>query len=616
LTRLSRLYLKLEQDHLLHCAGAALTFCMVHLCQYLTAAADRSPQKVLTVCNGRRTTATSLQSRVAAFTAAITADLTAQRGDVIILAVNSTDHFLESFLAVTAAGAIAAPINLRWSIAEAAAAVKLCHAKSLLVDQANLHLADLVNHSSCSCLQQVVILGQPASATATTNQLNSEQLIQQHMGASLMPQHSPDGAAIICFTSGTTGAPKGVLISHTALHFQALAKMTVVGYNADDCYLHAAPLFHIGGLSSAVAVLMAGGTHVFMGRFNASVMLDIIDNSKVTAFIAVPAMIADLAAVASKLPVTAAATGPNQYHSVQRVLVGAGGMSQDQEHNMQVVFPNATVHTAYGMTEACSSMTFKLLFGPKHGTLSQGRVKGSTSSEALPPGLGVSVGSPPPGVEMAVLTSSEGCHPRDEAMLSITCRGEGELLTRGPHVLMQYWGQPLHTQEALLSGNWLRTGDIGIIDADGQIWLKGRVKDVIRTGGESVHAVEVEKVLVQCPAIQAAAVFGLPHERFGEQVAAVIVLDETISWTGLLLSSAPLSAPSAPLTQSFVKRFCQQAKLSSFKIPRVIAAQYVPLPLNASGKVMKMNLKEALLAIDSYQPSNAADFAGVVLSRL
>ncbi|KAL0032371.1 hypothetical protein WJX79_007828 [Trebouxia sp. C0005] len=123
---------------------------------------------------------------------------------------------------------------------------------------------------------------------------------------------------------------------------------------------------------------------------------------------------------------------------------------------------------------------------------------------------------------MSVLTSSGGrllCR-EDEAASHIDKIGEGELLTRGPHVMMQYWRQPAETASVMLPGGWLRTGDIGAIDPQGQVWLKGRMKDVIRTGGESVHAVEVEKALVQIPAIQAAAVFGLPDERFGEQVRA------------------------------------------------------------------------------------------------
>ena len=575
---------------------------MAHICQYLTAAVGRTPEKVLTVCDGRQLTANQVLSRVAVFAAAIREKLAVQPGDVVILAINSTDRFLESLLAVTATGAIAAPINLRWSITEAANAVKLCQATTILVDTANQQFLQLVGHPSCSCLQQAVLLTeQPATAATANNQHDSEQLINHHVGASVKLEHSPNGAALICFSSGTTGQPKGVLLSHEALHWQAMAKIRVVGYNANDVYLHAAPLFHIGGLSSAVAVLMAGGTHLFMGRFTPGNTLDVIQSSKVTAFIAVPAMMADLAAAAT-------GTGTRSYSSVQRILVGAGAMSQEVEHKVQAVFPNTAVHTAYGMTEACSSMTFRLLFDPKHSMKPLSLLTHQAGSEDLPRS-GVNVGSPPPGIEMSVLTSSGGqllCH-EDEAASCVEESGEGELLTRGPHVMMQYWRQPAETASVMLPGGWLRTGDIGAIDPQGQVWLNGRVKDVIRTGGESVHAVEVEKALVQIPAIQAAAVFGLPDERFGEQVSAVIVLNKTYSWTGTLLSPPPFSRPTVPLTMSFIKRLCQESKLSSFKVPRVIAAQYKPLPLNASGKVTKLKLKEAMVSVMQHKsaPSSA-----------
>lgn len=567
---------------------------MAHICQYLTAAVERTPEKVLTVCNGRQFTANQVLSRVAAFAAAIVKNVAVQPGDVVILAMNSTDRFLESLLAVTATGAVAAPINLRWSIAEVANAINLCQATTIFVDTANQQFLQLVGHRSCSCLQHAVLLTeQPAAAATANKQHDSEQLINHHMGAPVRLQHSPNGAALICFSSGTTGQPKGVLLSHKALHWQAMAKMRVVGYNASDVYLHAAPLFHIGGLSSAVAVLMAGGMHLFMGRFTAGNTLDVIQSSKVTAFIAVPAMMADLAAAAA-----ATDTRTRPYSSVQRILVGAGAMSREVEHKVQAVFPNSAVYTAYGMTEACSSMTFKLLFDPKH---SMKPLSLLTNPAGLkdPPRSGVNVGSAPPGIEMSVLTSSGGhllCR-EDEAASHIDKIGEGELLTRGPHVMMQYWRQPAETASVMLPGGWLRTGDIGAIDPQGQVWLKGRMKDVIRTGGESVHAVEVEKALVQIPAIQAAAVFGLPDERFGEQVSAVIVLNKTYSWTGILQSPPPFSRPTVPLTMSFIKRFCQEAKLSSFKVPRAIAAQYKPLPLNASGKVTKLKLKEAMVSV-------------------
>ena len=581
---------------------------MAHICQYLSAAAGKSPTKLLTVCGTRCKTAQQLQARVAALAAALTDNLAVKPGDVVVLAIESTDFFLESLLAVAAAGGISAPLNLRWSSTDAAAAIKLCQARLILLDAANLHFQDLVGSPSCICCQQAVLVGPQPTAGSVSSTYTSEHLIQQCLGTQLPLKQSPDGAAIICFTSGTTGQPKGALISHTALHCQAMAKLMVVGYNRYDVYLHAAPLFHIGGLSSAIAVLMAGGTHVFMRRFNAAEALGIITQHQITSFIAVPAMMADLtaAAAAPTLPGQVENLGPSQYPSVQRVLMGAGDMSSQQVTNMQASFPHATVHSAYGMTEACSSMTFKLLVSPAGS-------QSPTRPHADPlPGSGVNVGAPPPGIDMAVLKSSDETHSKivDEAShgvaptqgtkgvnaVEMSSVREGELLTRGPHVLMRYWGQAVETSQAMLPGGWFRTGDIGRMDGDGTVWLKGRVRDIIRSGGESVLAVEVEQVLTQHPAVLAAAVFGVPHERFGEQVAAVLSLDRRYSWTGAILSvPTETSVPAQPVTLASVQDFCRRANLSPYKLPRLIVAQYEPLPLNASGKVMKPELKRALL---------------------
>ena len=597
---------------------------MAHICQYLSAAAGKAPTKLLTVSGTRHKTAQQSLARVAALAAALIDTLKVKPGDVVILALDSTDLFLESLLAIAAAGGISAPLNLRWSSTDAAAAINLCHARLMLLDAGNLHFQELIGSPSCSCCQQAVLVGPQPKDSFTGETYTTEHLIQQGLGTQLQLKQSPDGAALICFTSGTTGHPKGALISHMALHCQAMAKLMVVGYNPHDMYLHAAPLFHIGGLSSAIAVLMAGGTHVFMGRFSAAAALDMISQHQITSFIAVPAMMADLtaAAAAATAAATAAAdpsvTGQaggassSQYPSVQRILMGGGGMSSQQVANMQAPFPQATVHSAYGMTEACSSMTFKLLVGSGYSVNHPGA--GLTSPHAdSPAASGVNVGAPPPGIEMAVLKSQLQAHSKtaDEASMNgathndsakgwnaveASSVGEGELLTRGPHVLMRYWGQPDETSRVMLPGGWFRTGDIGGVDVDGTVWLKGRVRDIIRSGGESVLAPEVEQVLTQHPAVLAAAVFGIPHERFGEQVVAVVSLDKRFGWHGPMfggLNEVPVSAQC--VTLQAVQTFCRQANLSPYKLPRLVVAQYEPLPLNASGKVLKQKLKHALL---------------------
>lgn len=554
---------------------------MVHICDYLKAADTRQCSKVVTLCQGRQLTAHQLLSRVAAFGTALQKQLGLQPGDVIVLAVNSSDYFLESLLAASSIGCIVAPLNLRWDMQEANQAIHLCQASTLLVDTANLHLLTLVSQHP---LKHAVILGQTSEDTHDSRHLDAEAMVAQHIHSPLQLQHASDDAALICFTSGTTGQPKAALISHTALDHQAAAKIQVIGYHAGDSYLHTAPLFHIGGLSSAMAVLKAGGTHVFMGKFSAKAALEAIHRHRITAIIAVPAMISDLAREATADP------GSNSCQSMERVLVGAGGLTYTLEQQLRAIFPTADCFSAYGMTEACSSMTFKTLCTPP-GTALPGSDVPMQAAEH-----GVKVGLPPAGIEMAVL-SGNPTEPSSNAVSAvISSSGFGEVLTRGPHVFIRYWGQQTATQQAFLPGSWLRTGDAGYIDTEGQVWLSGRLKDIVRTGGETVHTNQVEAVLLQHPHVTAAAVFALPHERFGEQVAAVVVLDGAAGWNGFCLGSQMQCNSDCKLvTADALKQVCRQA-LASYKLPRVIAAQYESLPLNASGKVMKLQVRSSLLA--------------------
>ncbi|KAK9809963.1 hypothetical protein WJX72_002701 [[Myrmecia] bisecta] len=191
-----------------------------------------------------------------------------------------------------------------------------------------------------------------------------EQLLPEHRGCPFTYELAPASAALVCFTSGTTGAPKGVLLSHQAFHFQAAAKVAAVGYTSSDIFLHAAPLFHIGGLSSLFALFMI-------------------------------------------------------------------------------------------------------------------RVEPLGKQEAADAGCSL-----------------------------------GEVLTRGPHLMLGYWGAVASSTQRN-PGGWLRTGDLGRLDAQGRLWLAGRIKEVIKSGGENVHAQEVERMLLTHPAVVAACVVGLPHERFG-----------------------------------------------------------------------------------------------------
>jgi acyl-activating enzyme 14 len=364
-------------------------------------------------------------------------------------------------------------------------------------------------------------------------------------------------------------------------------------------------------------------------RYSASTALQLIRQHQVTAMIAVPAMMQDIVTAAG-----AAADGVQQQQqqqqqqqlsSLRRVLVGAGGMSQQLQQAVTALFPNAQLSTAYGMTEGSSSITFISL--PQQQQLMAAAAAGGAAAAAA---AGVCVGWPAPGIAVKIQPAAAAAAGPDQQQQqhllfsgssggssSVTSniqqqqqqqqqapssflRSVGEVCTRGPHVMQRYWAAPDATAQTLSPDGWLHTGDLGYLDAAGCLWLLGRAKDMVKTGGENVHAAEVEGVLLRHPGLAAAAVIGLPHVRLGEQVAAAVVLRDGWHWqeAGDGLQQQQQQQQQGLQQQvvdvAVLQQHCRAAGLSAYKLPRVIV-QLQGLPLNSSGKVVKAAVREQML---------------------
>lgn len=529
-----------------------------------------------------------IQARVAALAAGLRSSLLLQPGDVVALAMRPSDTFLESLLAITACGCIAALLNLRWSVAEAAEAVQNSKARLILADEVGRQLLQ-----PCATSVQLIHTDLPAG---DAHLYSCEKMIRQHRGTPYRLSLPQNGAAVICFTSGSTGRSKGAVLSHIAFHCQALAKVVEVGYDRSDTYLHCAPLYHVGGLSSALAYLMLGAKQVFQPQYSAATACALIEDHQVSAFIAVPAIINDIIA---HLRSTSTTSQPPAMSCVKRILLGGGSMSVSQLKPVRTAFPNAALTAAYGMTEACSSMTFQPV------CLEPGV---HAHSQQQPQAWGTCVGKPPPGIEVAArATQATAEH------LSV-----GEIVTRGPHTMLGYIGEQQCSQ--VDEDGWLRTGDLGWMDSERRLWLVGRLKDVIRSGSENVHAAEVERILLQHPAIEAVAVVGLPHRRWGEQVAALLQLSPSADWAtkeehqekAQQSAAEMIESQSAPyafmLDLSILRSHCLAAGLSRYKLPLLAFGSHDALPTNSAGKHIKPAVKALLLQHMSHK--------GDVLSKL
>jgi long-chain acyl-CoA synthetase len=350
---------------------------------------------------------------------------------------------------------------------------------------------------------------------------------------------APSDVACLLYTSGTTGVPKGAMISHGNALFNVRSCRLTLGYEAGDVGLLTLPLFHVTGLHSQLLALLACGAEVVLQEsYDTRQLLELAATHRVTVLFLVPA-------IYKLLTLRDDLAG----YDLSRVRVAAfGGAPMDTETIAAVerIFPGVHLHNCYGLTE-CSSL-------------------GTVLPHELARSRAPSVGRAVPGTEAQV---------RDpERLERVLPPGEpGELWLRGPHVVQGYWGDPEKSARALVGG-WLRTGDVARIDADGLVYVLDRLKDMINRGGEKIYGLEVENVLYACPGVAEAAVVGVPHPVFGEVPAAFVV-----------------PSPGVTPDPEAVRRFCA-GRLADFKVPvgvRIVGS----LPRNPGGKVLKAELKQA-----------------------
>jgi fatty-acyl-CoA synthase len=348
--------------------------------------------------------------------------------------------------------------------------------------------------------------------------------------------------AAIMYTSGTTGRPKGVVVTHGNLIENSRTCIDVIGRRESDVELVCVPQFNITGLGSqTVPVVDAGMTGVLVPRFEVPLVLETIARHRTTSTVLAPTMwwrlLEDEAFAATDVS------------SLRLALFGGAPMPTALLQRMRDAFAGATFGNGYGMTETCSMVTY---------------IGGDELLDHLD-----SVGRALPITEVRVVDPVTG---RDCAV------GEpGELWFRGPQVSRGYWRNEEATAALFAEDGWLRTGDAGSLDADGFVTLRDRLKDVIKRGGESIYCFEVENVLHQHPAVLEAAVVGVPDEVYGETVAAIVAFK-----------------PGAAATADELRAFCG-AHLARFKVPRRVAVVDA-LPRNAGGKVLKAQLRELAAA--------------------
>ena len=477
---------------------------------------------------GQTTTWSQLRDRVGAL-----ADALSRRGvragdRVMILMLNRTE-FVESVLAANMLGGIAVPVNFRLTPPEIAYLVTDCEARVLITEPALVPVATGVRELT-DVVQTLVVAGDSAG----DGLLAYEDLISE-TGEPHAPVDIPnDSPALIMYTSGTTGLPKGAVLTHTNLVGQTMTALHTAGTGTSDVAFIGVPFFHIAGVGNLLPGMWLGIPTVInpLGAFDAGQLLDVLAAEKVTGIFLVPAQWQAVCAQQQANP---------RDIRLRTMSWGAAPASDALLRQMAETFPGTKILAAFGQTEM-SPVTCILL--------------GEDATRKLG-----SVGTVIPTVSARVV---------DEQMNDVAVGEVGEIVYRAPTLMSGYWNNPEATAEAF-AGGWFHSGDLVRMDEEGYVWVVDRKKDMIISGGENVYCAEVENVLADHPDIAEVAVIGRPDERWGEVPIAVAAL----SRAGLTL---------ADLDDFLTKR------LARYKHPKALEIVDA-LPRNPAGKVLKTELR-------------------------
>ena len=496
--------------------------------------ARTTPDATALRCGGAGRSYAELDERVTRLARALQERGVGVGDRVAVLALNGLEVW-EAYLAGVRLGAIVVPVNFRLVADEVAYVLQDSGAVAIVVDAPLAEVAAKAREQVPG-LRAALVIGEGSAGPDSTDY---EAALAAASAEPLDVVVDEDEPAFIMYTSGTTGHPKGAVLTHHNLLMHVFSQIATVGINStvERVAAPGAPMFHIAGLAGGLPPLLLGGVHVILrsGGFDPAATLDLIEQERINSIFLVPAMWAAVVAVPG--------IAERDLSCLRRISWGAAPASTTLLRTMIDTFPQAEVMTAFGQTE-CSPVTTLL--------------RGEDSVRKIG-----SVGTPMLNVEVRVVDDQMNDVPRGEV---------GEIVYRSPMVMKEYWNKPEATAEAFFGG-WFHSGDLVREDEDGYYYVVDRKKDMIISGGENIYCAEVEDVLAGHPKVGEVALIGVPDSKYGEAPLAVI---------------SPRD-PADPPTAEELSAFCRE-HLARYKHPR----QYSiggPLPRNPSGKILKTQLR-------------------------
>jgi long-chain acyl-CoA synthetase len=476
------------------------------------------PDNLAAVCGKTRLTYAETWSRCRRLAGGLRG-LGLQFGDRVAIWAANSHQYLEVYMAVPAAGLVVVPLNTRHAEPELRYALEDSGTRALITDQDPGGLADIVERViRIPDAYEALLAGAP----------------EMEIGVDV----TEDTLAGLFYTGGTTGASKGVMLSHRNLIANTTNWLIATQQGPNDVYLVMAPLFHAAGSLAVLATVWIGGCQVVQPAFDPAEALDLIASERVTLTLGVPTMIAAM----TELQLVE----PRDVTSLRFLAHGGSPIATEVVRRAHQAFPSAELCHAYGATETAPLATI----------LRNEHLMVDTA-------LGRSCGQAVAGVDVRIFDNDGHELPAGEI---------GEVVVRGTNIMQGYWNKPEQTAAVLRDG-WYYTGDLGHMHERGYVFLVDRAKDMIVSGGENVYCTEVEEILYKHPAVLEAAVFGVPDEHWGEAVHAVVV-----------------PRPEHEVDAAALIAFCREY-IAGYKIPKGIDFQDNPLPKSGPGKVLKRELR-------------------------
>jgi long-chain acyl-CoA synthetase len=449
-----------------------------------------------------------------------------------VLATNG-HGFLELYHAGFLGAGVVNPLNLRLSPLELAFILNDSDSEVVFTDALFAPLVAQVR-PQLARLRHVVLMG----GGDAPHDVDYEELLAS--GEVEVPaEPEEDDPAVLMYTGGTTGLPRGVLLSHRAELLNLYHVAITVGLGEDRVFLHQTPMFHAASMAAVLGIPSSGGTSVFVPIFRPDSVMEAVERHRVNQTVMVPTMI--------NMLLEHPDFSPERVSSLRSLVYGASPMPTGLLERIRGVLPDVALSQGYGMTEAASVLTF--LTDEDH------RRGGDIVASA---------GRTVPGVTISI---------RDAEGDEVAIGEEGEVWARAGNLFDCYWKRPEETEEAF-RGGWYHTGDVGRLDDDRYLYLVDRVKDMIVTGGENVYSVEVENAISSYPGVEQVAVIGVPDETWGEAVHAVVV-----------------PRAGATPTEADIVEHARQ-RIAAYKVPKSVEFRTDPIPLSGAMKPLKRELRE------------------------